>query len=69
VYELRLSRLESGTRESSPERDGAGLHEIRRKLVAAQHRALAEIRAERATPAEVLGRIQHDIDLEETRLR
>lgn len=71
VYELRLSRLHDGARHSSAPQEraaGPGMPEIRRQLVAAQRRALAEIRAERAAPAEVLGRIQHDIDLEETRL-
>ncbi|HUA44579.1 MAG TPA: Na+/H+ antiporter [Solirubrobacteraceae bacterium] len=71
VYELRLSRLESGRPGAT--RDGArdallAIHEIRHQLVAAQRRALDELRRERAAPAEALAHIQHDIDLEEARL-
>jgi NhaP-type Na+/H+ or K+/H+ antiporter len=73
VYELRLSRLESGRRDERREQqqagDGPGLGELRQELVSAQRRALREIRAERTAAAQVMGRIQHDIDLEETRLR
>ena len=74
VYELRLRRLERAREESTSsgrdQRHGApGMQEIREQLLAAQHAALAEIRAERAVAAQILGRIQRDIDLEETRLR
>ncbi|MGH2858654.1 MAG: Na+/H+ antiporter [Solirubrobacteraceae bacterium] len=72
VYELRLSRIESSSREPSDDQDpghGPDMHDLRKRLVAAQYHALAEIRAERAAPADALARIRHDIDLEETRLR
>lgn len=72
VYELRLSRLESGRHDDSPDqnrRQGADAQELRNRLVEAQRRALSEIRSERGAAAETLRRIQHDIDLEATRLR
>jgi CPA1 family monovalent cation:H+ antiporter len=70
VYELRLSRLESGRhdeREGDGRHEGTSVQEIRDRLVGAQRRALGEIRAERTATAEVLRRIQHDVDLEATR--
>lgn len=71
IYELRLSRLE-GAQARDPEREhdeasGARAPEIRNRLVAAQRRALREIRQEHEAATEVIGRIQHDIDLEEAR--
>lgn len=71
VYELRLSRLESRHAPSSDadRSGGPGMDEIRNHLVAAQRRAFAEIRGERAAAAEVLERVQRDIDLEAARLR
>lgn len=69
VYELRLSRLESGRGRGEMGDQARDTHEISRQLIAAQRRALADMRHERTAPAEVLGRIQRDIDLEETRLR
>ena len=70
VYELRLSRLAAAQakdppREQSEWSDRA--HEIRKELVAIQRRALREIREESGASIEVIGRIQHDIDLEESR--
>jgi Na+/H+ antiporter len=72
LYELRLSRLESGRRGRAAGDDARDdrpdPQEIRHQLVAAERQALAEIRSERSAPAEVLAHIQRDIDLEETRL-
>ncbi|MBV8990120.1 MAG: Na+/H+ antiporter [Solirubrobacterales bacterium] len=74
IYELRLTRLENRLHDDRPEDsehvDGAlPLRELRSEIVSAERRAVGQIRSERAAPAEVLGRIQHDIDLEEARLR
>jgi CPA1 family monovalent cation:H+ antiporter len=73
IYELRLNRLESSREVGSPGKgaghDGPGSHEVRQRLIDAQRRALDEIRSERAAGAQVLRRIEHDIDLEATRLR
>jgi Na+/H+ antiporter len=71
VYELRLARLEAGGGDGGPrrEREADELAMIRHELIAAQRRALGELRAGREVGAEVLARIRHDIDLEETRLR
>jgi monovalent cation/hydrogen antiporter len=71
TYELRLARLESGRPGATGDDAGdgrPGIQEIRHQLVGAQRRALLELRRERGAPAEVLARIQHDIDLEEARL-
>ncbi len=73
IYELRLSRLEKlrhGSHEEPQEADGApALQELRTEMIDAERRAVSQIRSERATPAEILGRIQHDIDLEAARVR
>lgn len=73
IYELRLNRLESSRQEQSLHEDGGhdgpGSQELGERLVDAQRRAIEEIRSERAVGAQVLQRIQHDVDLEATRLR
>lgn len=74
IYELRLARLENRLRHGGPEEprqgdDSPPVRELRTEIVDAERRAVGQLRAERATSAEVLGRIQHDIDLEEARLR
>ena len=45
------------------------LQQLRQELIDAEREAVGKIRSERSVPAEVLGRISHDIDLEEARLR
>lgn len=70
IYELRLSRLESESPESPDAQDedsAPRAQEIRDELAAAQRRALARIRHERAASTEVVARIRHDIDLEQAR--
>jgi CPA1 family monovalent cation:H+ antiporter len=70
IYELRLSRLASLHGEGQPDEPReltTRAHEIRRQLIAAQRQALDELRTERAASSEAIGRIQHDIDLEEAR--
>jgi CPA1 family monovalent cation:H+ antiporter len=71
VYELRLSRLESGRAgaRDTERADGPRMRETHDRVVAAQRRALSHMRSERAAAAEVLRRIENDIDLEATRLR
>jgi Na+/H+ antiporter len=67
VYELRLGRLEHRSEPGAAAR-GEHLADVRRELVAAERRALDELRAERRLASEVLGRVAREIDLEEARL-
>jgi NhaP-type Na+/H+ or K+/H+ antiporter len=75
TLELRLERLQARRRaqEGGGEDDGAGADETVRRLrfevIQAEREALAELRAERRFPAQVLARVQRDIDLDETRLQ
>jgi Na+/H+ antiporter len=76
MLELRLDRLErlearraDPAAQAGPDgHQGATLVELRRALIDAERAAVAEMRAARDTPAQVLSRIQRDIDLDETRL-
>ena len=77
MLELRLDRLERlEGREGDPAtqavpedgRDATTVVALRRALIDAERGALDEMRAARDTPAQVLARIQRDIDLDETRL-
>lgn len=76
TLELRLQRLNArGARhDRKPAAEPVGgdldgsLTRVRRELIDAQRRALAEMRAGRRAPTQVLARIQRDIDLDETRL-
>jgi Na+/H+ antiporter len=76
MLELRLDRLERlEARRADPAglpgpdgHQGATLVELRRALIDAERAAVADMRAARDTPAQVLSRIQRDIDLDETRL-
>jgi hypothetical protein len=76
ILELRMDRLDAQRR-----RDGAGpggdadradletaVHRLRREVISAERRALAELRDQREVPAQVLAGIQRDIDLDEIRL-
>jgi monovalent cation/hydrogen antiporter len=73
ILELRLERLEARRRRvgvepgDAPNVDAA-VRRLRREVIDAERRALAELRERRAVPTQVLARIQRDIDLEETRL-
>jgi len=72
TFELRLDRI------GGPERDGMRsegaadpavvVRRLRRELIHAERRALEELREEHGIPAQILTRINRDIDLDETRL-
>lgn len=77
VLELRLERLEARRRragsdevkheaEDGPDVDAA-VQRLRREVIAAERRALAELRQQREVPTQVLARIQRDIDVDEIR--
>lgn len=74
VLELRLERLDARTRRDGdgPEPETAeveaAVRRLRQEVISAERAALAELRQERRTPTQVLGRIQHDIDLDEIRM-
>lgn len=70
ILELRLARLEAREvdRDGENEGDAAAIGRLRREVIAAERAALAELRTQREAPAQVLGRIQRDIDLDEARL-
>lgn len=66
VYELRLRRVERG--DNGPPTVDAHADGVHRELLAAERQALEQMRGERNLSAEVLARVAHDIDLDETRL-
>lgn len=68
IQEARLERLETaldGTRTNGGDDDGD--RRVRRELVAAQRRQLAELRRE-GLPADAAREIQRELDLDESRL-
>ncbi len=70
MYDARLNRLKAWLhRGALAERDGANARPLRKAALAAQREELAELRAARAFPADLLRDIERDIDLEESRLR
>jgi monovalent cation/hydrogen antiporter len=74
VLELRLERLEARHRRArhapadGPDVDQA-VQRLRREVIEAERGALAELRGQRRVSAQVLARIQRDLDLEEMRLQ
>ncbi|HWE08903.1 MAG TPA: Na+/H+ antiporter [Solirubrobacteraceae bacterium] len=80
LLELRLERLDAqrrrdgagpgdGSGDGSAQADlDAAVHRLRREVIGAERQALAELRERRRVPAQVLARIQRDIDLDEIRL-
>jgi NhaP-type Na+/H+ or K+/H+ antiporter len=73
ILELRHERLEArGRRLAEAPADARDVEEavqrLRRELVDAERRALADLRQRREVPAQVLARVQRDIDLDEIRL-
>lgn len=74
ILELRLDRIEARQHaadghpdEVHPDAEDT-VRSLRFEVIQAERRALEKMRAERRAPAQVLGRIQRDIDLDETRL-
>jgi Na+/H+ antiporter len=73
VLELRLARLEANARREQGDveeaaDDDAMIAALRRELITAERDAVEDLRARHAITAQVLGRIQRDIDLDEARL-
>jgi CPA1 family monovalent cation:H+ antiporter len=73
ILELRLERLNARRRQDGDRPDDlpdvdAAVRDLRREVIEAERRALAEMRREREVPTQVLARIQRDIDLDEVRL-
>jgi Na+/H+ antiporter len=78
TLELRRERLdarrarESQSVSTAARADGGATTDaivgLRRELIAAERQAVAEMRAQRGFPTQVLARIQRDIDLDEARL-
>jgi monovalent cation/hydrogen antiporter len=74
ILELRLERLEArrgriGAEPGAGPDVDAAVRRLRRELIDAERDALADLRRRRQVPTQVLARIQHDIDLDETRLQ
>jgi CPA1 family monovalent cation:H+ antiporter len=72
IYEARLetlhNRLEAEGDERGEEDDPAQVREIRRDVLAAQREALGSLRGDRKLPDSILRELEHDLDLEESRL-
>jgi CPA1 family monovalent cation:H+ antiporter len=74
ILELRLTRLQARERDHGGGTDGdekvddASIARLRHDVIGAERDALAQLRSERSAPAQVLSRIQRDIDLDEARL-
>jgi CPA1 family monovalent cation:H+ antiporter len=73
IYEMRLAQAEAETTTDEDARREGDISEayrqIRRELVQAERRALADLRAERSVPGDALRELEREVDLEETRLR
>ena len=73
LLDLRLERLEARRQrlgEASPQLPDVDqtVQRLRREVIAAERRALAELRRQRQVPTQVLAQIQRDIDLDEIRM-
>jgi len=72
TYELRISRLEprlDGRQDSSgAAQDAQRARELRRELIGTERRRLAELRRRRQISAHSQRQIEHELDLEESRL-
>jgi monovalent cation/hydrogen antiporter len=70
LYEGRVERLATRLAEDGHEHDGAAQHSrARRAVIAAERDRLAELGAAGSYPADLLRDIQHELDLEESRIR
>jgi CPA1 family monovalent cation:H+ antiporter len=73
IYEMRLAQAEAeATTDEAAQRGGdlsEAYRQIRRELVQAERRALAELRTERSVPGDALRELEREVDLEEARLR
>lgn len=69
VYQARLDRLTASTEDDGAPAEQAGRYlDVRRAVIEAQRRELAELRGAHAYSAAVLRRLERDLDLEEARL-
>jgi monovalent cation/hydrogen antiporter len=70
VYETRLSRL-SGALHDDPDArsDADRARKLRHSVIAAQREELDDLRGRREFPAEVLLEVEHELDLDEARIR
>lgn len=71
TYEQRLHRLEGQLDDVEPGDEAAvadRVRELRRELIAVERGKLAELRRRREISAESVRRIEHELDLEESRL-
>jgi hypothetical protein len=70
VYETRLTRLSGALNEDPDARsDAARGRELRRSVVEAQREELEDLRGRREFPAEVLLEVEHELDLDDARIR
>jgi CPA1 family monovalent cation:H+ antiporter len=70
VYETRLGRISTRLGGDAEQRDDARrARHLRRAVIEAQRRELDELRSRREFPAEVLHEIEHDLDVDESRVR
>jgi hypothetical protein len=70
VYETRLGRLSGALYDDPAARsDAARARELRRSVIAAQREELDDLRGRREFPAEVLLEVEHELDLDEARIR
>jgi monovalent cation/hydrogen antiporter len=70
VYETRLGRLTGALEDDPDERDDARrVRGLRRAAIEAQREALEQLRARHEFPEEVLRDIEHDLDVDEARIR
>jgi CPA1 family monovalent cation:H+ antiporter len=71
TYEQRILRLQGELDDGAPGDEAAAavrVRELRRDLIAVERRKLAELRRRREISAESVRRIEHELDLEESRL-
>ena len=72
TYEQRIHRLEPEVDGDAPDGDEAAtarrLRELRRELIAVERSRLADLRRRGEVSAESMRRIEHELDLEESRL-
>jgi CPA1 family monovalent cation:H+ antiporter len=70
IYEAQLERVRSQLRDEQRQPDRGDEHvSVRRAVLAAERRRLAELHAEHSYPSGVLREIAHELDLEESRQR
>ncbi len=72
TYELRIQRLEPHADGNAARSDEAAaarrIRELRRELIGVERRRLADLRRRSQISAHTLRRIEHELDLEESRL-